>query len=146
IFARSAGRVVERKGGSSVEGKDPTLIVVEELHRHGDGGAAVATPVTKTVKAGARGRTVKALIGSTAGTDRESYLGRLEGQLLDEAGGAKVKKDLRPGEYYTRAISADEEAVGHIWAVPENISPPAGDADQELLDAFLEEVKKANPA
>jgi hypothetical protein len=147
IFARSAGRTVERKGGSSVEGKDPTLIVVEELHRHQDGGAAVSTLVTKTVKSGARGRTVKALIGSTAGTDRESALGRMETEVLDEEHGAEVLRDLRPGEYYVRALSADRETVAHIWAVPDRIQPPAAIRPTEKeLNAYMAEVKKANPA
>ncbi len=146
VFARSAGRSTERKGGSSVEGKDPTLIVVEELHRHSDGGAAVSTLITKTIKSAARGRTVKVLIGSTAGTDRDSYLGRLEASVLDEEGGAKVQRDLRPGEYYIRAVSRDGESLAHIWAVPEHISPPADNATEETLEAFLEHVKMANPA
>jgi hypothetical protein len=145
IIARSAGRSVERKGGSSVEGKDPTLIVVEELHRHNDGGAAVSVLITKTVKAASRGRTVKALIGTTAGTDRDSYLGRLENTVLDEEAGATVQKNLRPGEYHTRAISADGETLAHIWAVPEGISPPSKD-DEDLLDEFMTHVKRANPA
>lgn len=147
IFAKSAGRAREEKGGSSVEGKDPTLILVEELHRHIDNGAAVGTLVAKTVKAAARRQTVKVVIGTTAGTNRDSYLGRLEALVLDEEGGAVVQRDLRPNEYYVRAIDAEEETVAHIWAVPENISPPPlATKDGVLLDAYLEEVKKANPA
>lgn len=147
IFAKSAGRRTEHSGGSSVEGKDPTLIVVEELHRHADNGAAVSVLIAKTVKAQARGATVKCLIGSTAGTNRDSYLGRLEALVLDEDAGAIVEKDLRGDEYYIRAVDADKETVAHIWAVPENISPPplsvAGGPD---LDAYLEHVVRANPA
>jgi hypothetical protein len=96
IFARSAGRNVESKGGSSVEGKDPTAIFVEELHRHADGGAAVNTLITKTIKAGSRNRSVKVAINTTAGTNRQSKLGRLEAQVLDEENGAQVERDRRP--------------------------------------------------
>lgn len=146
IFARSAGRSTEAKGGSSVEGKNPTLIIVEELHRHADGGAAVNTMITKTLKAAAVGRTVKVLIGTTAGTNRNSQLGRLEAQVLDEEAGATVQRDLRPGEHYTRAVDVDEEVVAHIWAVPERVSPPKADEEGDALDLFLQEVKAANPA
>lgn len=146
IFARSAGRTVEAKGGSSVEGKNPTLILVEELHRHADGGAAVNTLVTKTIKAAAVGRTVKVVIGTTAGTNRHSQLGRLEAQVLDEKAGAKVERNRRKGQYYTRAVDAEGETVAHIYAVPENVSPPASDDDAEALDEFLTHVKRANPA
>jgi phage terminase large subunit-like protein len=145
IFARSAGRNVEAKGGSSVEGKDPTAIFVEELHRHGDGGAAVNTLITKTLKAAARGRSVRVAINTTAGTNRNSKLGRLEAQVLDEEGGATVQRDLRPGEHYIRAVDAEGETVAHIWAVPEKLSPPK-DGDEPGLLRFLEEVKRANPA
>jgi phage terminase large subunit-like protein len=147
IICRTAGRAKEASGGSSVEGKDPTLIVVEELHRHKDNGSAVSVLISKTVKAGARGATVKALIGTTAGTNRDSYLGRLESMVLDEEAGAVVQTDLRPGEYYTRAVDPDGETVAHIWAVPESISPPpltvtSGDE----LDEYLSHVVRANPA
>jgi len=147
IFARSAGNRTEAKGGSSVEGKDPTLILVEELHRHSDNGAAVGTLVSKTVKAAARKQTVKVVIGTTAGTNRDSYLGRLEAMVLDTGSGARVQRDLRPGEYYTRAIDGEQETIAHIWAVPEHITPPPlAVKDGDLLDAYLLEVKKANPA
>lgn len=146
IFARSAGRNVEASGGSSVEGKKPSLILVEELHRHADGGAAVNTLITKTIKAAAVGRTVKVVIGTTAGVNRHSHLGRLEAQVLDEKAGAKVEKNRRPGWYYTRAIDADGETVAHIYAVPEGISPPSSDDDAAALLEFLEHVKRANPA
>jgi len=147
IFARSAGRQVEAKGGSSVEGKNPTQILVEELHRHADGGSAVNTLISKSIKAAATGGSVRAGINTTAGTNRNSHLGRLEKQLLDEEGGATVERDLRPGEYYTRAVDADKDTVGHIYAVPEHISPPRGiNATDEDLDKFLKHVKMANPA
>jgi phage terminase large subunit-like protein len=146
IFARSAGRNVESKGGSSVEGKNPTLILVEELHRHADGGSAVNTLIAKTIKAAAVGRVVKVGIVSTAGTNRNSQLGRLEAQVLDEKGGATVERNRRPGEYYTRAVDADGETVAHIWAVPEHISPPKDGDSGPALEAFLEHVKRANPA
>lgn len=145
IFARSAGRNVERKGGSSVEGKNPTLILVEEKHRHADGGAAVNTLIAKTIKAAAVGRTPKVVTITTAGTDRRSALGQEIAQVTDEKAGATVQRDLRPGEYYLRAIDAEGETVAHIWEVPETVSPPRGDDPDELI-AFLEHVKRANPA
>lgn len=145
IFARSAGRTIEKKGGSSVEGKNPTLILVEELHRHADGGAAVNTLKTKTLKAAAVGRTVKVVIGTTAGTDRNGVLGQTLDRVLDEKNGATVERDRRPGEHYVRAVDADGETVAHIWEVPEEFSPPKGD-DPDELDAWLVQVKKANPA
>lgn len=172
IFARSAGRNVERKGGSSVEGKNPTLILVEEKHRHMDGGAAVNTLIAKTVKAAAVGRAVKAVTITTAGTDRGSALGQDIAKLVDEDNGATVERapvddpqlpepadgepareylakaralGRRPGEYYLRAVDAEGETVGHIWEVPELVSPPR-DEDADELAAFLEHVKKANPA
>jgi len=146
IFARSAGRTVERKGGSSVEGKNPTLIIVEELHRHADGGAAVNTLKTKTLKAAAVGRTVKVIIGTTAGTDKHGVLGQTLDRVLDESAGAEVQRDLRPAEYYVRAVDADRETVAHIWEVPEKISPPKTDDDPDALNTWLEHVKRANPA
>ena len=146
IFARSAGRTTEAKGGGSVEGKNPTLIFVEEKHRHADGGASVNTLITKTIKAAAVGRAVKVVTVTTAGTDRKSPLGRDLDRVTDENAGAVVQRDLRPGEYYTRAIDADGDTVAHMWEVPEKISPPRDDADTDALDAFLEHVKKANPA
>lgn len=146
IFARSAGRTTESKGGASVEGKNPTLILVEEKHRHADGGASVNTLITKTIKAAAVGRAVKVVTATTAGTDRKSPLGRDLDRVTDEAAGAKVQRDLRPGEYYTRAVDADGDAVAHMWEVPESISPPRDDSDSDALDTFLEHVKRANPA
>jgi phage terminase large subunit-like protein len=146
IFARSAGRNVAAKGGSSVEGKNPTQILVEELHRHADDGAAMNTLIAKTIKAAAVGRTVRVGIVTTAGTNRNSQLGRLEAQALDEAAGATVEKDRRPGESYTRAVDSERELVAHIWAVPEYISPPSDGDDGPALDEFLEHVKRANPA
>jgi phage terminase large subunit-like protein len=145
IFARSAGRNVERKGGSSVEGKNPTLILVEEKHRHADGGAAVNTLIAKTIKSAAVGRVVKVVTITTAGTDRKSALGQEIAKVLDEKGGATVQRDLRPDEYYTRAIDAEGDTVAHIWEVPESVSPPRDD-DEQALEEFLEHVKRANPA
>ena len=147
IFAKTAGRKKEHAGGSSVEGKDPTLIVVEELHRHIDNGAAVSVLISKSIKAAARGATVKCIIGTTAGTNRDSYLGRLEALVLDEENGAVVEKDRRPGEYYTRAVDPDQETVAHIWAVPEEITPPPlSVTGGPELDEYLAHVVKASPA
>jgi phage terminase large subunit-like protein len=146
IFARSAGRTREAAGGASVEGKNPTLILVEEKHRHADGGAAVNTLITKTIKAAAVGRAVKVVTVTTAGTDRKSALGRDIARVTDELAGAKVQRGLRPGEYYTRAIDADGDTVAHMWEVPEQISPPSDDSDTAALEEFLGHVKRANPA
>lgn len=146
IFARSAGRNTERSGGSSVEGKNPTLILVEEYHRHADGGAAVNTLKAKTIKAGAVGRAVKVVTITTAGTDRQGPLGRQIAHITDTAAGAKVETDRRPDEYHQRAVSPEGDTVAHIWEVPEHISPPRDDVDGDELDAFLEHVKRANPA
>lgn len=146
IFARSAGRVREAAGGGSVEGKNPTLILVEEKHRHADGGAAVNTLITKTIKGAAVGRAVKVVTVTTAGTDRKSPLGRDIARVTDEQAGARVQRDLRPGEYYIRAVDADGDTVAHMWEVPEQISPPRDDADGPALEEFLAHVKRANPA
>lgn len=148
IFARSAGRSTKAKGGDSVEGKNPTLILVEELHRHADGGSAVNTLISKTIKAAATGRSVRVGINTTAGTNRDSQLGLMEKQLLDVENGAVVQTGLRPGEYYVRATDADKDTIGHIWAVPEHISPPKGyvNIDEGELEEFLAHVKRANPA
>lgn len=147
IFAKSAGQRSEQKGGSSVEGKDPTLILVEELHRHVDNGAAVSVLVSKTIKSAARQQTVKVLVGTTAGTNRDSHLGRLEQLVLDEEAGAIVQRNLRPQEYYVRAIDADRETVAHIWAVPDKVNPPPLTATSGVaLDEYLEHVVRANPA
>lgn len=147
IFARSAGQRSEAQGGSSVEGKDPTLILVEELHRHSDNGAAVSVLISKTVKAAARKQTVKVVIGTTAGTNRDSFLGRIEESVLDTKAGAIVERDLRKGEYYIRAIDGDRETVGHIWAVPDSISPPPLSVTSgKDLDEYLKHVAAANPA
>lgn len=147
IFCRTAGRARAARGGSSVEGKDPSLILVEELHRHKDGGAAVSVLITKTIKAAARGATVKCVIGTTAGTNKDSYHGRLEAMVLDEDAGAQIEKDLRPGEYYTRAVDVDKETVAHIWAVPESVGPPPLTAiGGPELDEYLAHVARANPA
>jgi hypothetical protein len=98
------------------------------------------------VKAAAAGRTVRVAIVTNRGTNRRSKLGRLEAQVLDEDRGALVQRNLRPGEYYVRAIDAERETVAHIWAVPEEFTPPREGDDGPTLDRFLEEVKRANPA
>jgi phage terminase large subunit-like protein len=146
IFARSAGRTTERKGGSSVEGKNPTLILVEEKHRHADGGAAVNTLVAKTIKAGAVGRAVKVVTITTAGTDRKGPLGQELAKVLDEDAGATVQRGRRPDEYYVRAVDPEGDTVAHIWEVPEEVSPPSDDSDPADLQRFLEHVERANPA
>lgn len=146
IFARSAGRSRESEGGSSVEGKNPTLILVEELHRHQDGGAAVNTLEAKTIKSGAVGRVVKVAIVTNAGTNRKTPLGRLIDQAMDVKAGAIVETDRRPGEYHTRAANPKIGLVAHIWEVPDDVPYPTPEAPEDEVDAYLEHVKRANPA
>lgn len=142
IFARTAGRKTAKKGGSSVEGKNPTLILVEELHRHEDGGAAMDTLVTKTAKAAVFGRSVKTVVVTTAGVDQKnSRLGQMETRATNPDEGATITLNERLGEYYRRGVDAAGELVAHIWAVPEHVTPK-----MVGLDAWFEHVKKANPA
>jgi phage terminase large subunit-like protein len=146
ILVSSAGRRVGGRGGSSQEGEDPTLILVEEPHRHEDNGAAVRTLTTKLQKRTTAASKVQIVHGSTAGDDYDSFLGRLVRRVTDEANGAIVETDRRPGIYYRRAIDADGDLVMHELAVPEHVQPPPSGAKPADIDAYLAEVKKANPA
>lgn len=146
IVVTSAGRRVGGRGGSSQEGKDPTLILVEELHRHEDNGAAVATLVSKIQKRSTGGMQVQIVHVTTAGDTLDSPLGRLVQRATDVKAGCKVQTNLRKGEYYRRAIDADGDLVMHEWAVPDHIQPPPKSAPKRELEAYLKHVKKAAPA
>lgn len=146
IVVSSAGRRVGGRGGSSQEGKDPTLILVEEDHRHEDNGAAVATLVSKIQKRSYSGPQVQIIHATTAGDSLDSPLGRLVSRATDEENGAKVQTDLRKGEYYRRAVDADGDLVMHEWAVPDAIQPPDKTATREELNEYLEHIKCAAPA
>jgi hypothetical protein len=76
IFNMSGGGNGRKRAGGSVEGDEWTLLLVEELHRHEDNGAALRTLTTKAQK---RSSAVPARIvhATTAGDNEESPLGRL---------------------------------------------------------------------
>lgn len=153
IIVVSAGRRVGGRGGSTVEGEGPDLILVEELHRHEDDGQALATLQSKAQKKSHGGWIVPTVIVTTAGDTMFSALGRRIERATDLDAGAVVTQD-RPGEYYRRGVDADGDLVMHEWAVPDDVvlpvKPDGTTEDRaryktELL-AFLAEVKKANPA
>lgn len=144
IKVSSAGRRVGGRGGSSQEGADPTLILVEEDHRHEDNGAAVATLISKIQKRSVVAQ-VQIIHATTAGDTKDSPLGRLLHRATDLKAGCIVTSD-RPGEYYRRGVDADGDLVVHEWAVPDHIQPPPSDATKEEVDAYLAEVKKSAPA
>jgi hypothetical protein len=146
IYATSAGRRVGGRAGSAQEGKAPTLILVEETHRHEDNGAAVATLVSKVQKRSLPGQQVQVVHATTAGDSLDTLLGRMLARVTDEEKGAVVQTDLRPGEHYRRAVDADGDLVMHEWAVPEGIAPPDRNTSRVDLDAYLEHVKRAAPA
>lgn len=146
IKVASAGRRAGGRGGSSVEGSDPTIIGVEENHRHEDNGAAVATLVSKIQKRSAGGLPVQIIHVTTVGDTLDSPLGRLVRRATDISAGCTVETDRRPGEYYRRAIDADGDLVMHEWAVPDHIQPPAAGHTREELDEYLAHVKRACPA
>lgn len=146
ITVSSAGRRVGGRGGSSQEGKDPTMLWVEELHRHEDNGAAVRTMVTKLQKRTTAATPVQIVHVSTAGDSLATPLGRMVRRVTDVSEGAIVENGRRPGTYYRRAQDADGDLVMHELAVPDHIQPPAKDAPRADLDAYLAEVKKACPA
>ena len=142
IEISSAGRRVGGRGGSSQEGEAPSLVLVEELHRHEDDGAAVRTLTAKVQKRTVGGYKVRILHVTTAGERFDSPLGRME---LRATGEGSTVTHPRQG-HYTRAVDPDGDLVLHRWAVPEHIEPPGGDATPEELDAYLDQVKLANPA
>lgn len=153
ILVVSAGRRVGGRGGSSVEGENPDLILVEEFHRHEDDGAALGTLQSKAQKKSHGGWIVQTVIVTTAGDNLDSALGRKISRATDIDAGAIVTQD-RPDEYYRRGVDADGDIVLHEWAVPEHIQPPqkadGTKADMQRfrkeLAAYLEHVKRANPA
>lgn len=153
ILVVSAGRRSGGRGGSTVEGESPDLILVEELHRHEDDGAALATLQSKAQKKSHGGWIVPTVIVTTAGDNLESALGRRLARATDVTAGAIVTADRR-GEYYRRGIDADGDLVVHEWALPDEVvmpeRPDSSPADQKRyrveVAAYLAEVKKANPA
>lgn len=142
----SAGRRVGERGGSTVEGTGPTLIIVEETHRHEDNGAAVRTLTSKAQKRSQGRQQVRVVHATTSGDNLDSLLGRMLERATDTEAGAVVETDLRPGEHYRRAVDADGDLVMHEWAVPDRLQPPGRNATREQITAYLEEVKRANPA
>lgn len=153
ILVVSAGRRSGGRGGSTVEGETPDLILVEELHRHEDDGAALATLQSKAQKKSHGGWIVPTVIVTTAGDNLESALGRRLARATDVEAGAVVTADRR-GEYYRRGIDADGDLVVHEWSLPDEVvmpeRPDSSPADQKRyrveVAAYLAEVKKANPA
>lgn len=146
ILVTSAGRRVGGRGGASQEGELPTLVLVEETHRHEDQGAAIGTLVSKLQKRSVGGHQVRVVHVTTPGDSLDSPLGRLIARATDTDAGCTVDPDRRPGEYYRRALDADGDLVLHEWGVPDEIQPPRDKNDRKALDAYLAEVKKANPA
>lgn len=146
ITVSSAGRRTGGRGGSSQEGKDPTLIVVEEPHRHEDNGAAVRTLTSKLQKRSTGRHRVRVVHASTAGDNLDSMLGRMVKRATDESAGCVVETARRPDEYYRRGTDPDGDLVVCEWAVPDHIQPPGREATRAELMAYLAEVKKANPA
>lgn len=146
IVVSSAGRRVGGRGGSSQEGKDPTLILVEEDHRHEDNGAAVATLISKIQKRSFSGPQVQIIHATTAGDTRDSPLGRLVDRATDSENGCRVETKRRPKEYYRRGVDPDGDLVMHEWAVPDHILPPAKHASRQEITAYLKHVKRACPA
>jgi hypothetical protein len=146
ILVSSAGRRAGGRGGSSQEGSAPTLVLVEELHRHEDNGAAVRTLTSKIGKRSRGRHKVRIVHVTTAGDHHESVLGRLIARATDLESGCTVETKRRKGEHYRRAMDADGDLVMHEWAVPDQIQPPAKGAPKKQLDKYLREVKRANPA
>jgi phage terminase large subunit-like protein len=140
IAASSAGMRKGGRGGSSQEGEAPTLVVVEELHRHEDNGAAVRTLTTKVQKRSVGNFGVKIVHATTAGDSLESPLGRMEKRATAEG------SDIKITGFATRAVDPEGDLVMHRLAVPENVGMPDSGVSPEALDTFLQIVKKANPA
>jgi hypothetical protein len=145
ITVSSAGRRVGGRGGSSQEGKDPTLILVEELHRHEDNGAAVRTLAAKIQKRTKAGQPVRIVHATTAGDNMDSPLGRMVTRATDVERGAVVTKPHK-GIYYRRGIDADGDLVMHELALPDKIQAPRQGSTKAEINRYLKEVKKANPA
>jgi len=160
IENRSAGRRVGERGGSPVEGTGPTLILVEETHRHEDGGAAVRTLISKAQKRSQGRQKVRAVHATTPGESMQSVLGRMVERATDVDADATVTTTLRrvksaldeaPARtardvYYRRAVDADGDLVMHEFAVPDKIQPPKKGASREKVREYLKHVKRANPA
>jgi hypothetical protein len=146
ILVSSAGRRAGGRGGSAQEGSAPTLVLVEELHRHEDNGAAVRTLTSKIGKKSKGRHRVRIVHVTTPGDSLDSVLGRLIERATDLEAGCTVETNRRKGEHYRRAIDADRDLVMHEWGVPDRIKPPEKGAPKKQLDRYLREVKKANPA
>jgi hypothetical protein len=146
ITVSSAGRRVGGRGGSSQEGKDPTLILFEELHRHEDNGAAVRTLTAKIQKRTKAGQPVRIVHATTAGDNMDSPLGRMVTRATDVDQRAIVETDRRPGTYYRRGMDADGDLVLHELALPDAVAIPTHGASKAEITRYLKEVKKANPA
>jgi phage terminase large subunit-like protein len=140
MFVMSGGGNGRKRAGGSVEGDEWTLLLVEELHRHEDNGAALRTLTTKAQKRSGAKVPARIVHATTAGDNEESPLGRLRARALDEEAGSRVVRNRRPGEFYIYARDADGDLVAHLWELPEEI-------DGEPVDyTDLELVKRANPA
>jgi hypothetical protein len=124
ILVSSAGRRAGGRGGSAQEGSAPTLVLVEELHRHEDNGAAVRTLTSKIGKKSKGRHRVRIVHVTTAGDHFDSVLGRLVERATDVEAGCKVETSRRKGEHYRYARDADGDLVMHEWAVPDQISRP----------------------
>jgi hypothetical protein len=144
IEITSAGQRKGGFGGTSQEGESPSLVLVEELHRHEDNGSAVRTLTTKVQKRTVGSHKVRIVHVTTAGDSKDSPLGRMESRALSS--GAKVSHPRGARDYYTRAEDPEGDLVMHQWAVPETIQAPDAGAPAGELDVFLDHVKRANPA
>jgi hypothetical protein len=139
LVVSSAGRRVGGRGGSGQEGEAPSLVLVEELHRHEDDGAAVRTLTTKVQKRTVGKHRVRIVHVTTAGDSLDSTLGRMVTRAL------RADSVIEEHGDYTRAVDADGDLVMHRWAVPDEVQMPASNCSREELDAFILKVKKANP-
>jgi phage terminase large subunit-like protein len=146
ILVSSAGRRAGGRGGSAQEGSAPTLVLVEELHRHEDNGAAVRTLTSKIGKKSKGRHRVRIVHVTTAGDHFDSVLGRLVERATDVEAGCKVETSRRKREHYRYARDADGDLVMHEWAVPDQITPPAKGSGKKALDTYLRQIKRANPA
>jgi hypothetical protein len=139
IVVSAAGRRVGGRGGSGQEGEAPSMVLVEELHRHEDDGAAVRTLTTKVQKRTVGRHRVRIVHVTTAGDTLDSPLGHMVIRATAPDADVTYRGD------YTRAVDADGDLVMHRWAVPEEITLPDGQTSRAELDAFILRVKEANP-
>jgi hypothetical protein len=135
ILVSSAGRRAGGRGGSAQEGSAPTLVLVEELHRHEDNGAAVRTLTSKIGKKSKRPPQGPHRPRHHRRRHLESVLGRLVERATDLEAGCTVETKRRKGEHYRYARDADGDLVMHEWAVPDQIQPPAKGAPKKRWTA-----------